>query len=198
MIRGYGVRRGVVSENMAGETEGENEMGCVHIYCGEGKGKTSAALGLAVRAAGRGKRVLIERFLKTDDSGEVVSLKRIPEITVQPCQKTFGFLSRLGAAERAEAASYYQERFLQACRMAEREGYDLLILDELNVACAAGLVPEAMVTDFLKNRPEKLEVVLTGRGPGEGLLAQADYVSELSLVKHPFAGGLEAREGIEY
>ena len=77
------------------ETGNRSERGLIHIYCGDGKGKTTAATGLAVRAAGRGKRVVIARFLKTDDSGEVFVLKQVPGITVIPCTKTFGFYFRM-------------------------------------------------------------------------------------------------------
>ncbi len=170
--------------------------GCVHIYCGDGKGKTSAALGLAVRAAGRGRSVLIERFLKNDDSGEVAALGQIDGITVLPCARSFGFVSRMTPKERAAAAVYYRQRFADAC--ARAAGCDVLILDEIIGACNAGMVDEAAVEAFLVSRPQKLEVVLTGRNPSERLLSHADYVSEICMRKHPYTAGLAAREGIEY
>ena len=83
------------------------EKGLVHIYCGDGKGKTTAALGLALRAEGRGKKVLLARFLKTDDSGEVAALKNIPGITLIPCERTFGFLSHMTEEEKREAKDWY-------------------------------------------------------------------------------------------
>lgn len=172
--------------------------GCVHIYCGDGKGKTSAALGLAVRAAGRGRSVLIERFLKNDDSGEVAALGQIEGITVLPCARSFGFVSRMTPAERAEAAAYYRQRFADVCARAVDGGCDVLILDEIIGACNAGMVDEAAVEAFLASRPQKLEVVLTGRNPSRQLLAHADYVSEVCMRKHPYTAGLAAREGIEY
>lgn len=174
------------------------KMGCVHIYCGDGKGKTTAAIGLAVRAAGRGKKVLIVRFLKTDDSGEVPALRCIPGITVLPCDRAFGFVSRMTPAVREEAAGYYCRRFETACRMAVEESYDLLILDEMMASCKYQMVPEKAVADFLRQRPPELEVVLTGREPSGQLLACADYVSEIRMEKHPFTRGVAAREGIEY
>lgn len=172
--------------------------GCIHIYCGDGKGKTSAAVGLAVRAAGRGRKVLVARFLKTEDSGEVPVLRHIPGITVIPCDRTFGFVFRMTPEEKAEAAEYYQERFLRACKKAVEGGYDVLILDEILASCNYGMVDEADVAEFLKNRPEKLEVILTGRDPSEQLLGLADYVSEIRMVRHPYTEGIPAREGIEY
>lgn len=171
---------------------------CIHIYCGDGKGKTSAALGLALRASGRGKKVLVVRFLKTDDSGEVEPLKHLPCITVIPCSRTFGFVSRMSAEQRQEAAAYYQQQFETACRMAAEGGADVLILDELVGACNYGMVSEDDVIRFLREKPEKLEVVLTGRNPSQALVELADYVSEIRMKKHPYTKGVPARYGIEY
>ena len=93
-------------------------MGCVHLYCGDGKGKTTAAIGLAVRAAGTGKQVVAARFLKTDQSGEVEILKRLPEVTLIPCEKTFGFTWKMTDEVKQEAADYYKSMFETACREA--------------------------------------------------------------------------------
>ena len=93
-------------------------MGCVHLYCGDGKGKTTAAIGLAVRAAGAGKQVVAARFLKTDQSGEVEILKRLPEVTLIPCEKTFGFTWKMTDEVKREAADYYKSMFETACREA--------------------------------------------------------------------------------
>ncbi len=172
--------------------------GLVHIYCGDGKGKTSAAIGLAVRAAGRNLRVLLVRFLKNDDSGEVSALKEIPGIDVVPCDRSFGFTFRMTPMEREKASAYFQERFHSACRVAAEEDYDVLILDEIMAACSSGMVSEEAVAAFLRTRPERLEVVLTGRTPSGKLLELADYVSEIQAVRHPFSEGVKARRGIEY
>ena len=93
-------------------------MGCVHLYCGDGKGKTTAAIGLAIRAAGTGKQVVVARFLKTDQSGEVEILKRLPEVTLIPCEKTFGFTWNMTDEVKREAAAYYKSVFEAACREA--------------------------------------------------------------------------------
>lgn len=176
----------------------KSSISCVHIYCGDGKGKTSAALGLAVRAAGRGRKVLIVRFLKREDSGEVSALRKIPEIKVMACEREFGFVFRMNDEERAEAAKYYQQQFEKACKDAAGENYDVLILDEILAACNYGMVEEKEVLHFLENRPMGLEVVLTGRDPSKDLLAYADYVSEIQMRKHPYEKGVPARRGIEY
>lgn len=177
----------------------ETMRGCVHIYCGDGKGKTSAAVGLAVRAAGRGRRVLITRFLKNDDSGEVAVLASIEGIDVMPCEKDFGFFSRMSEAEKEQAGRHYRQMFGQACRMAEKGCCDVLILDEMMAACNYNLVPEAQVTDWIAHhRPLGMELVLTGRNPSERLMELADYISVVQMEKHPFQKGLPARRGIEY
>lgn len=172
--------------------------GCIHIYCGDGKGKTSAAVGLAVRAAGRGRRVLVARFLKTDDSGEVPVLNGIDGITVVPCERTFGFVFRMTEAEKKEAAQYFRERFHSVCEAAVSGQYDVVIFDELMASCNYHMVEEADVLQFLREKPEAMEVVMTGRDPSEALTGAADYVSEIRMVKHPYQEGISAREGIEY
>lgn len=173
--------------------------GYVHIYCGDGKGKTTAAVGLAVRAAGRGKKVLIARFLKTDDSGEVPVLGNIPGITVIPCKKTFGFYFQMTEEQKKEAALYYGGLFRTTAARAVEESFDLLILDEIMAAVNYKLVDEEAVINFIKTRPGKLELVLTGRDPSEAVAAQADYISEIRMVRHPYdTEGLPARVGIEY
>lgn len=180
------------------EAGSRSEYGLIHIYCGDGKGKTTAATGLAVRAAGRGKRVVIARFLKTDDSGEVPVLKQIPGITVIPCTKTFGFYFRMTEEQKAEAAVYYSGLLEQAWQTAKEQKAGLLVLDEIMAVCNYGLVNEKRLLELLESKPEELEVVMTGRNPSEILLEKADYVSEIVKQKHPFDQGIGAREGIEY
>ena len=99
-------------------------MGLVHIYCGDGKGKTSAAIGLAVRAAGSGRRVVIARFLKTDNSGEVEILKRLPEVTLIPCRKNFGFVRSMDEETKKECADYNRTLFFEAVELAKKYGGD--------------------------------------------------------------------------
>ncbi len=186
--------------------EEKNFMGgCVHIYCGDGKGKTTAAVGQAVRAAGRGKKVLIARFLKTDDSGEIGVLAGLSGITVLPCAKTFGFYSQMTEEQKRSAAEYYNELLQLAWQRAEKEDYDMLVLDEIMAACRYGLTDENDLVQKLESlrksqgsRSRGLEVVMTGRNPSERMIELADYVSEIRKVKHPYDNGLSAREGIEY
>ena len=174
----------------------------IHIYCGDGKGKTTAAIGLAVRAAGRGISVVVARFLKNDDSGEVISLRHVPGIEVIPCERSFGFTWNMTEEDKKEAALYYQslfERtFAHALEVLEKSGSVLLVLDELMAAIKNGFVQEEMVLEALKRAPSGLEVVMTGRDPGQALVDLADYVSDISPKKHPYEYGIAARCGIEY
>lgn len=170
--------------------------GLIHIYCGDGKGKTTAALGLAVREAGSGQRVLLLQFLKDGKSSEFAALARIPQIETVPQTQTFGFTWTLTPEEKREAAAYYAALLEEAFRRAE--DFDLLVLDEALGACAAGLLDEARLLSLLDGKPEPLEIVLTGRNPSQDLRNRAHYVSEIKMVKHPFQQGVSARRGIEY
>ena len=172
--------------------------GCIHIYCGEGKGKTTAATGLAVRGAGRGMKVLIARFLKYDNSGEVSALSQMEGITVLPCLKNYGFYFQMTEDQKREATEYFGQMFDKAWKEATDQGYDMVILDEIVAACNYGLVSEDWLIFCLRERPESLEVVMTGRNPSQRLLETADYVSEIQNRKHPFDRGVKARIGIEY
>ena len=174
------------------------EKGLIHIYCGDGKGKTSAATGLAVRAAGCGKQVLFARFLKNEESGELEILDRIPEIHVIHLERSFGFYRTLTEAEQAEVRQMYEALWQDIVRRAETDVYDVLVMDEFMAAYNYGLIGHDAAFAFLREKPERLEVVLTGRDPDEALVELADYVSEIRKVKHPFDRGIRARRGIEY
>ena len=170
--------------------------GLVHIYCGDGKGKTTASVGLAVRAAGTGKQVLFTQFFKDGSSGEVAVLKQIPGIKTMHCEKKHGFFFRMDEQQKAAARQDYTELFRRA--LSEAEQADLLILDEVISSCNHGTVPEQELLDFLDRKPEKLEVVLTGRDPSEALQERANYITEMCKRRHPFDQGIGARKGIEY
>lgn len=173
------------------------EIGLIHIYCGDGKGKTTAAMGLAVRAAGRDKKVLITQFLKDNTSGEIGVLESIKNITVikgNPVTKFFKFMS---PEEQNITKIEHIERFENVIKKAVSENYDILIMDEIIAGMNLELISLDKVIDFLKNKPENLEVVMTGRNPDERLIELADYVSEIKAVKHPYEKGITSRIGIE-
>lgn len=172
--------------------------GLIHIYCGDGKGKTSAAIGLAVRAAGSGMKVLFARFLKNEQSGELKILDWIPEIEVLHLERSYGFFRTLTDQEKEEVRIMYGSLWKQIREKASGGAFDVLVIDEFMAAYQYGLIDHEEALDFLKGKPEKLEIVLTGRNPDSALVELADYVSEIRKVKHPFDRGILARPGIEY
>lgn len=177
--------------------EGTEAKGLVHIYCGDGKGKTTAAVGLAVRAAGAGRRVIFAQFFKNGSSSEVQMLRLLPGVETMHCKTVSGFYSQMSEAEREQARRDYS-RLLGDALAAAREGAGLLILDEAISSCNYGTICEETLAAFLETRPAGLEVVLTGRAPSERLIALADYVTEMRKLKHPYDNGVLARRGIEF
>ncbi|HIZ56840.1 MAG TPA: cob(I)yrinic acid a,c-diamide adenosyltransferase [Firmicutes bacterium] len=171
--------------------------GLLHIYCGDGKGKTTAALGLALRAHGAGKQVVVVQFLKSLPTGELASLKElgIPVLRGNLCGK---FFSRMTDDEKKQTLASHQQIFHEAQQRCLQAGNGLLILDELSSAYRYGMIEQKEVLHFLDHRPQELEVVITGRDPAPELLARADYISEVVKKKHPYDLGITAREGIEY
>ena len=169
--------------------------GLIHLYCGDGKGKTTAAVGLAVRASGAGKRVIFTQFFKDGSSSEVEALKTLPGIRTIHADTVKGFYRSMTQQQREQARQDYTALFRQG---AAGKDADLLILDEIVSACNRGVVPEALVTDFLGSKPAQLEVVLTGREPSPALMELADYVTEMRKLRHPFDRGVPARKGIEF
>ena len=174
------------------------EKGLIHIYCGDGKGKTTAAMGLAIRAAGREKKVFITQFLKSGKSGELVSLEKLKEyITFLPGRPVNKFVWNMNDEEKMEAKREHTARFKEIKDIIKNEDYDLLILDEIIATINNGFIELNEVIDFLKNKPETLEVVMTGRNPKEELIELANYVTEMKCIKHPFEEGIPSRIGIE-
>ncbi len=173
-------------------------MGYLHIYCGDGKGKTTAALGLAVRAAGAGMKVHIVQLLKGSDTAELGVLRGIPGITLARCEKDFGFLWNMTERDKAEITASHNRMLNEGYALARSESADMLILDEFNAAYANGLLDRKAAEEFLINRPYRAEIVLTGRNPAEIFAEAADYVSEIKCVKHPYKKGVAARKGIEF
>lgn len=172
--------------------------GCIHIYTGDGKGKTTACVGLAVRCAGSGRSVVFSQFLKDGSSSEIRMLKQLPGITVYSCTEKLGFAFNMNEEEKAYAASCYSNYFREVIQLSLEKQADLLVMDEAVAAYNNGFIDAAQMQDFLKQKPEKLEVVLSGRNPAPELVELADYVSEIRKVKHPFDAGICAREGIEF
>jgi cob(I)alamin adenosyltransferase len=169
--------------------------GLVHIYMGDGKGKTTAAAGLALRAAGSGFRVMFVQFLKGRPTGETGPLEKLG-VKVVRSESVKKFIPEMSAAELEEC-----RREQQACLEAARSGagdYDLIVLDEALAAAETGMISEDELCAFITSRPRGLELVLTGRSASRRLLLAADYVSQIKCVKHPYDRGVGARRGIEF
>ena len=174
------------------------DKGLIHIYCGDGKGKTTAAMGLAIRAAGREKKVFITQFLKSGKSGELVSLEKLNDyIKFLPGKPVNKFVWNMNDEEKMEAKKEHTARFKEIIDIIKSEEYDLLILDEMIATINNGFVELNEVIEFLKSKPETLEVVMTGRDPKEELIKLANYVTEMKCIKHPFEEGIPSRVGIE-
>lgn len=171
-------------------------FGLIHIYCGNGKGKTTAATGLAVRAAGFGKKVVFCQFFKNGSSNEIKSLEKLENITLLHCKKPHKLFSKMNEAEKEEAKKDYKILFDEAISKSTKA--DLIVIDEAVSSCNYGMIDEEELINFLMNKPENLEVVLTGRNPSEKLLSYADYVTEMKKIKHPYDKGTAARKGIEF
>mgnify|MGYP001041144747 CR=1 FL=1 len=169
--------------------------GLIQVYTGNGKGKTTAALGLALRAAGRDMKILIVQFMKKWDYGELHSVGLIPNITL----KTFGTKDFVYKG-KAKEIDYKEAEKAFTCGM---EGihsgdYNMVIFDELNMAIYYDLLDLKEVVNKIKEKPEGVEVVITGRKAPDEIIGIADLVTEMKEIKHPYQKGIQARKGIEY
>lgn len=167
-------------------------QGLVHLYCGDGKGKTTAAMGLSARALGRGQTVVILQFCKDGTSGEVASLRRLGA-TILAGNPDGRFARLLDAAERA-ALRCRQSALLKQAHNTEA---DLLVLDEACFAARQDLVDPELLKAAVLQKPHSREVVLTGRDPMPWMEDAADYITEMRCVRHPYEQGVAAREGVE-
>jgi cob(I)alamin adenosyltransferase len=174
------------------------QPGLIHVYCGDGKGKTTAAVGLILRAAGHGRRILLIQFLKNGQSGELAPLRRLPSVRILTGRPTTHFTNVMDDLEKASTLDLHCRQLHEAIEAARNGQIDLLVLDEAMGAIQTGLLPEGEILEFLSSKPEGLEVVLTGRNPSAQILELADYISEIRCVRHPWQRGITAREGIEY
>lgn len=172
------------------------EFGLTQVYTGEGKGKTSAAFGLALRAIGRGLKVYMIQFIKGGfDYGELYIASGLPHFKLAAYGRG-KFIE--GGVPTEEDFRLAKEALDHAKRIIEGGEYDIVILDEINVAMAYKLLSVEDVLALIKNKPKKVELVLTGRGAPDEIIEMADLVTEMREVKHPYKQGIKARWGIEY
>jgi cob(I)alamin adenosyltransferase len=169
----------------------------IHLYCGDGKGKTTAALGLVIRALGSGFRVVFVQFLKNQATGELAMLDGLQGVTVLRGKEGSGFSFSMTEEEKEKTKRLHTENLKSAMALAASGKCDMLVLDEAIGAYARDLVDRTLLEEFVQNKPEQLELVLTGRDPAEWMIDRADYVSEIKKIKHPYDRGIPARTGIE-
>jgi cob(I)alamin adenosyltransferase len=171
------------------------ERGCVQVYTGNGKGKTTAALGLALRAVGRGLRVCVFQFIKGGGPyGEhLIAEKLAPLLTIIQSGRP-GWVNTKDISEDRRVA---QDALQQAKELLTSDAYDLVVLDEINGAVGFGLIDVEQVLDVIALKPERVELVLTGRNAHARVIEAADLVTEMCEIKHYYAAGVPARTGIE-
>lgn len=174
------------------------KRGLMHVYMGDGKGKTTAAVGLCVRAAGTGQRVVFVQFMKGGRTGEIHVLKQLEHVTVLRSEKNFGFYAQMSETDQSEITQVHNELFKRAIDIVDHGECDLLILDELTYPYEWNLISKEMVDELIRNKPERLELVVTGRNPAAVFMEHADYITEMKAVRHPYERGIKAREGIEF
>ena len=168
----------------------------IHLYYGDGKGKTTAAVGLGVRAAGAGMRVLFTQFFKDGSSSEIAALSLLPGVECAHPPVHHGRFRGMSEGQKEEIRRAYG-LFLE--EIAARAGeYDLIVLDEAVSAYGYGMIGRERLTEFLRAEGGKREIALTGRHPAPELVELADYATEMRKEKHPFDRGITARRGIEY
>jgi len=172
------------------------EKGLVQVYTGDGKGKTTAAFGSALRAVGRGLKVYVIQFIKGGfDYGELHSTKQLPNLKLT----AFGrgkFITETPPSQ--EDVQLAREAFELAKKVVDSGEYDIVILDEINVVLHLKMISTDEVVNLIKNKPKHVELILTGRYTPAQIIKAADLVTEMKEIKHPYAQGVPPRKGIEY
>ena len=168
----------------------------IHVYCGDGKGKTTAALGLILRHVGTGGTAVLAQFLKSTPTGELVTLEKLG-VPVYRNELPHGFFPNMNNEMKQTVLGMHTHTLTEVTRLLESNKCSLLVLDELCAALSLALIDRKAVFSLLDRHSES-EFVITGRNPDPELLERADYVTEMKLIKHPYDRGIQARKGIEY
>lgn len=174
------------------------KKGLIHIYTGEGKGKTTASVGLAVRALGHGMKVCYAHFNKRPELygyNEIQSLQKLGATILGYTQGHWNFNR---SVTRESSRIDVQEGLIALSGFIHGEDPDLLIMDEILISVRDNVISEDELLSFIDQKPEYLELVMTGRGASEGLIARADYVSYIQKIKHPYDQKIYSRKGIEF
>ena len=170
----------------------------IHIYSGNGKGKTTAAVGLAVRAAGAGMRVHFFQFLKNGSSSEIKVLKELNNVTVRCSGECKKFTFQMNEEEKIIVKNAHNKLLNEIKNLIKSNSADVVVMDEIFGAYNAGLVDKKSVRSIVSECSGRVELILTGRSPAAVFRKYADYYSVIRAVKHPYNSGIKARKGIEY
>ena len=175
------------------------ENGLVQVYYGKGKGKTTAAIGLGIRALGNDYKVIMIQFLKHDTTGECRMIKALePNFKIFHFEKKRGFTWQLNEEEKQELKSETSNALKFASKVMDTGQCDVLILDEILNSLELGFISEEEVCNLIDSKSDDVELVLTGRSLPESIAKRADYISCIENIKHPMEKGIDARRGIEY
>lgn len=175
------------------------EIGLIHVYYGDGKGKTSSAIGQGIRAIGQGLKVIMIQFLKGYSSGEMKSLSRLePDFKVFNFEKERGFYINLNDKQKEELKMEIANAIKFGKKIFDTQECDILILDEILGVIENKIIEKEEFIKFIESKPDNMELIITGRKLPDYLKEYADYISEIVEIKHPYHKGIEAREGIEY
>lgn len=172
--------------------------GLIQLYCGEGKGKTTAAIGQSIRMAGNKKKVTFVQFLKGSDTCELNILRNIDNILVLRNKCDLGFIFQMNEQTKNKLTEMHNGNLKKVIELVKSNKCDLLVLDELCAAYECNVIDRDMIDSLIINKPEKLEIVITGRNPAQIFIEHADYITEMKLIRHPYEKGIEARKGIEF
>lgn len=172
--------------------------GYVQVYTGNGKGKTTAAMGLAFRAAGDGMEVKIVQFLKSWKTGELEAASKFSNMEIYRFEKVKGFTWDLNEEELAQLKKEVRDAFTFVKKLVENRECDILILDEIMAAISAEFISDEEVLSLINSKPRDMELILTGRNVPNKILERADLVTEMKEIKHYYEKGVNAREGIEF
>ncbi len=175
-----------------------DRKGLIHIYTGDGKGKTTSAVGLASRALGRGLRVCYVSFHKRPEKYGYSEMNTLRNAGALILNRAKGHPKLDKTIDPEVNSAEVREAIREIGDLINRDQFDLLILDEIIISVRDNYIEEQLILDFVANKPDSLELVMTGRGATDRLIEIADYVSQVTKIKHPFDQGVSSREGIEY
>jgi len=174
------------------------QKGLIHIYTGNGKGKTTAALGLCFRAAGWNIRSAFIQFMKGQDTGEIHAAKKFKDLMIFEQYGSSLFIKDHNSFAYKEHLVFAEKGLVRAAELLRENRFSVIVLDGILTLPQFGLVPESRIVELIDLKPDEVELILTGRGATPGLISRADLVTEMLEIKHYYSSGIVAREGIEF